>query len=159
MYPSYIALSSYIICTLDHACEKIPVILLQYLFKDDEHEFRCLNPHGNSKRKVPYRRTFPSTIDKWSYQEKVVNVQNTFWMKFTVRYVMFHMWEVLVRFLVDPKICKMQDGQFHMKRLVVLKTRWWNLIAFGCCLNGHVERKKTRSRRNLFVNVAYIQIF
>ena len=64
MYPSYIALSSYIVCTLDHACEKIPVVLLQDLFRDDEHEVRCLNPHGNSKRKVPCRRTFPSTIDK-----------------------------------------------------------------------------------------------
>ena len=49
---------------LDHAGEKSPVVLLQYLFKNDEQEVRCLNPHGHSKRNVPYRRTFPSTIDK-----------------------------------------------------------------------------------------------
>ena len=49
---------------VDHVVEKSPVVLLQYLFKDAEHEVRCLNPHGNIKRKVPHRRTFPSTIDK-----------------------------------------------------------------------------------------------
>ena len=48
----------------DHANEKCPVVLLQHLFKDDRHEVRCLNLHGNNKRKVPYHRTFPSTINK-----------------------------------------------------------------------------------------------
>ena len=37
---------------LDHAGEKSPVALLQYLLKN-EHKVRCLNPQGNNKWKVP----------------------------------------------------------------------------------------------------------
>ena len=35
--------------------------LVQYLFKDEEHEVGNLLPHGNSKKKNSYRRTFKST--------------------------------------------------------------------------------------------------
>lgn len=35
--------------------------LVQYLFKDEEHEVENLLPHGNSKKKNSYRRTFKST--------------------------------------------------------------------------------------------------
>lgn len=34
---------------------------MQYLFKDEEHEVENLLPHGNSKKKNSYRRTFKST--------------------------------------------------------------------------------------------------
>lgn len=35
--------------------------LVQYLFKDGEHEVENLLPHGNSKKQDSYRRTFKST--------------------------------------------------------------------------------------------------
>ena len=37
---------------------------MQYLFKQEEHTVENLAPHGNSKRKQPYRRLLPSTQDK-----------------------------------------------------------------------------------------------
>ena len=55
---------------LEHAGEKNPFVLLRYLFKDDEHEVRCVNLHGNSKRKAPYRRSFLSAIDKMKLSEE-----------------------------------------------------------------------------------------
>ena len=37
---------------------------MQYLFEQEEHVVENLAPHGNSKRKQPYRRLLPSTQDK-----------------------------------------------------------------------------------------------
>ncbi len=34
------------------------------MFSGDEHEIHCLKPHGNSKRKIPFRRTFQSTTKR-----------------------------------------------------------------------------------------------
>ena len=37
---------------------------MQYLFQQEEHTVENLAPHGNSKRKQPYRRLLPSEQGK-----------------------------------------------------------------------------------------------
>ena len=37
---------------------------MQYLFQHEEHNVIKLLPHGNSKKKPPYRRLLPSTVLK-----------------------------------------------------------------------------------------------
>ena len=37
---------------------------MQYFFEQEEHAVENLAPHGNSKKKQPYRSLLPSTQDK-----------------------------------------------------------------------------------------------
>ena len=103
----------------DHGNEKCPVVLLQYLFKDDGHEVRCLNLHGNNKRKVPYRRTFPSTINKMKFSRESGKRP-----KYALDEVYRSLGDVSQVRSVGQIPRAHQDGQFQVKTLTVLQTRW-----------------------------------
>ena len=53
-----------IISTLSKKESSIPLTLIQYVFKNSEHEVKNILPHGNSKKSTPFLRLKPTIIGK-----------------------------------------------------------------------------------------------